>query len=82
MQRTRCFFASTHSNRKYDCRHLEGLTTATLKVKARWISASLKPMSIDHTPESDFEKKAANEIADSSQQLSPSGSDSTDRWLP
>ncbi len=32
-------------------------------IKARWISASLKPMSIDHTPESDFEKKAAKEIA-------------------
>ncbi len=33
------------------------------KVKARWISASLNPMSIDHTPETDFEKKAAKEIS-------------------
>ena len=32
-------------------------------VKARWISASLKPMSIDHTPETEFEKKASKEIA-------------------
>jgi hypothetical protein len=32
-------------------------------VEARWISASLKPMSIDHTPESEFEKRAAKEIA-------------------
>jgi hypothetical protein len=33
------------------------------KVKAQWISASLKPMSIDHTPETAFEKQAAKEIA-------------------
>jgi hypothetical protein len=33
------------------------------KVKAQWISASLKPMSIDHTPETKFEKQAAKEIA-------------------
>ena len=33
------------------------------KVKAQWISASLKPMSIDHTPETEFEKQAAKEIA-------------------
>jgi hypothetical protein len=32
-------------------------------VEARWISASLKPMSIDHTPESDFEKRASKAIA-------------------
>ncbi|MEZ6134043.1 MAG: DUF3365 domain-containing protein [Pirellulaceae bacterium] len=32
--------------------------------EARWISASLKPMSIDHTPSTEFEKKAAKEIAD------------------
>ncbi len=32
-------------------------------VEARWISASLRPMSIDHAPESDFEKRAAKEIA-------------------
>ena len=32
-------------------------------VEARWISASLKPMSIDHTPKSDFEKRASKEIA-------------------
>ena len=32
-------------------------------VEARWISASLKPMSIDHAPESEFEKRAAKEIA-------------------
>jgi len=33
------------------------------KVKAQWISASLKPMSIDHRPETEFEKQAAKEIA-------------------
>lgn len=33
------------------------------KVEARWISVSMKPMSIDHAPESDFEKKAAKENA-------------------
>lgn len=33
------------------------------KVEARWISVSMKPMSIDHAPESDFEKKAAKAIA-------------------
>lgn len=31
--------------------------------KARWISASLKAMSLDHEPESDFEKLAAKQIA-------------------
>ena len=34
------------------------------KVKAQWISASLKPMSIDHTPKTEFEKQAAKEIAE------------------
>lgn len=32
-------------------------------ITARWISASLKPMSIDHAPGSEFEKRAAREIA-------------------
>ncbi|TWU17273.1 hypothetical protein Pla52o_52790 [Novipirellula galeiformis] len=32
-------------------------------VEARWISASLKPMSVDHAPKSEFEKRAAKEIA-------------------
>lgn len=32
-------------------------------VETRWISASLQPMSIDHAPESEFEKRAAKEIA-------------------
>ncbi|MCA9267653.1 MAG: DUF3365 domain-containing protein [Planctomycetales bacterium] len=32
-------------------------------IEARWISVSLKPMSITHEPKSDFEKKAAQEIA-------------------
>lgn len=32
------------------------------KVEARWISASLKPMSINHEPKTDFEKRAAKEI--------------------
>ncbi len=31
--------------------------------QARWISASFKPMSIDHTPKSDFEIQAAAKIA-------------------
>ena len=38
-------------------------------VEARWISASLKPMSIDHRPESDFEKRAAKEIAAGTPQI-------------
>jgi hypothetical protein len=33
------------------------------KVEARWISVNLKAMSIDHEPQSDFEKQAAKEIA-------------------
>jgi hypothetical protein len=33
-------------------------------VDARWISVNLKAMSIDHEPASEFEKKAAREIAD------------------
>ena len=32
-------------------------------IETRWIAASLRPMSIDHTPESEFEKRAASEIA-------------------
>lgn len=33
------------------------------KVKARWISVNTAPMSIDHEPQSQFEKQAATEIA-------------------
>jgi hypothetical protein len=33
------------------------------KVKARWISVNMKPMSIDHEPETEFEKFAAKAIA-------------------
>lgn len=32
-------------------------------VKARWIAVNTKPMSVDHEPEGDFEKKAAAELA-------------------
>lgn len=32
-------------------------------VKARWISVNTQPMSVDHEPEGDFEKKAAAELA-------------------
>ena len=32
-------------------------------IEARWISVSLQPMSINHKPNSDFEKRAAKEIA-------------------
>lgn len=39
------------------------------KTEARWISASLKPMSVDHEPTSDFEKKASKEIAAGTPQL-------------
>lgn len=38
-------------------------------VQARWISASLPPMSNDHKPESEFEKRAAKEITAGSPQL-------------
>ena len=34
------------------------------KIEARWISVTTKPMSIDHEPETDFEKKAARTISD------------------
>lgn len=44
-------------------------------VQARWISASLPPMSNDHAPESDFEKRAAKEIAEGSSQLETWDSD-------
>ena len=39
------------------------------KTEARWISVSFKPMSVDHEPTSDFEKRASREIADGTQQL-------------
>ena len=39
------------------------------QVDARWISVNLKAMSIDHEPASDFEKKAAREIADGKSEL-------------
>lgn len=39
------------------------------KTEARWISASMKPMSIDHEPATDFEKRAAKEIAAGTEQL-------------
>ncbi|HET6424897.1 MAG TPA: DUF3365 domain-containing protein [Planctomycetaceae bacterium] len=32
-------------------------------VDAKWIAVNLKAMSVDHEPETDFEKKAATEIA-------------------
>lgn len=34
------------------------------KAEARWISASLEPMSLNHKPKSEFEKQAAAAIAD------------------
>jgi hypothetical protein len=37
--------------------------------EARWISVNLKPMSIDHEPSSDFEKKAAKELASGKAEL-------------
>ena len=33
------------------------------KTEARWISVNLKPMSLDHEPETDFEKQAAKTLA-------------------
>ncbi len=39
------------------------------KTEARWISASMKPMSVDHEPTSEFEKRAAKEIAAGTEQL-------------
>ncbi len=38
-------------------------------IEARWISVNLKAMSVDHEPESEFEKKAAKEIADGKSEL-------------
>lgn len=34
------------------------------KVESRWISVNTKAMSLDHDPKTDFEKRAAQEIAD------------------
>lgn len=34
------------------------------KVESRWISVNTKAMSLDHDPKTDFEKRAAKEIAD------------------
>lgn len=34
------------------------------KAEARWISVNMEPMSIDHAPRSDFEKRAAQAISD------------------
>ncbi len=39
------------------------------QVQAKWISASLPPMSNDHKPESEFEKRAAKEITAGTPQL-------------
>ncbi|MEQ8789811.1 MAG: DUF3365 domain-containing protein [Pirellulaceae bacterium] len=33
------------------------------RVEARWISVNMKPMSIEHAPQSEFEQRAAKEIA-------------------
>ena len=33
------------------------------KAEARWISVNMKPMSISHEPKTEFEKRAAKEIA-------------------
>lgn len=33
------------------------------QTKARWIAVNLKPMSLDHKPETDFEKKAARTLS-------------------
>ena len=41
----------------------------TSNIEARWISASMKAMSLDHEPKSDFEKKAAKAIAAGTQHL-------------
>ena len=38
-------------------------------IEARWISVNLKAMSVDHEPESEFEKKAAKVIADGKSEL-------------
>ena len=39
------------------------------RTEARWIAASMKPMSIDHKPTSEFEKDAAKEIAAGTEQV-------------
>ena len=33
------------------------------KIRARWISVNTKPMSLNHEPKDEFEKKAASEIS-------------------
>lgn len=33
------------------------------KIEPRWISVNLKPMSLDHEPETDFERRAARELS-------------------
>lgn len=35
----------------------------TSQTKARWIAVNLKPMSVDHNPETDFEKQAAKTLS-------------------
>lgn len=35
----------------------------SMKLESRWIAVNLKAMSFDHEPQSEFEKKAAREIA-------------------
>lgn len=41
----------------------------TTHAKARWISVNLKAMSIDHDPATEFEKRAARELADGTPQI-------------
>jgi hypothetical protein len=39
------------------------------RIEARWISVNTKAMSIDHEPETAFEKQAASQIADGKQEV-------------
>lgn len=43
------------------------------KTEARWIAASMKPMSIDHEPRSAFEKRAATKIAAGTEEVEEVG---------
>src|SRR5690606_20462658 len=39
------------------------------KMEARWISVNMNAMSVDHEPKTDFEKKAAREIANGEESI-------------
>ncbi len=61
----RHYFRSDHA--VLPARAMEDLFAATAResgVRARWIAVNTQPMSVQHQPRTDFERRAARELAD------------------